>query len=188
LCTPPHSTSTPPRRSPRNAYLTCWKLPANDGWQPRITLRQLLSHRAGLTVHGFPGYRHDEPLPSVPQILDGEPPANTGPVRVNLIPGTQFRYAGGGTTVAQQAVMDVLGLPFPEIMRTYARVVAPGRLQADNAVILVARPNPGLTIRALNTCFYHTCNAALAERFIAAVGLMDWWRERLLDHASAQPS
>jgi hypothetical protein len=23
------------------------------------------------------------------------PPANTGPVRVNLIPGTQFRYAGG---------------------------------------------------------------------------------------------
>jgi CubicO group peptidase (beta-lactamase class C family) len=101
-----------------NEYLASWKLPANDGWRPRVTLRQLLSHRAGLTVHGFPGFRHDEPLPSVPQILDGAPPANTGPVRVNLLPGTQFRYAGGGTTVAQQAVMDVLGLPFAEIMRT----------------------------------------------------------------------
>jgi CubicO group peptidase (beta-lactamase class C family) len=101
-----------------NEYLASWKLPANDGWQPHVTLRQLLSHRAGLTVHGFPGYRHDEPLPTVLQILDGAPPANTGPVRVNLIPGTQFRYAGGGTTVAQQAVMDVLGLPFAEIMRT----------------------------------------------------------------------
>ena len=100
-----------------NAYLTSWQVPANAGWQPRVTLRQLLSHAAGLTVHGFPGYLRSEPLPTVPQILDGQPPANTPAVRVNLLPGTQFRYSGGGTTVAQQVVVDRLGKPFPQIMR-----------------------------------------------------------------------
>jgi CubicO group peptidase (beta-lactamase class C family) len=39
-----------------NRYLTSWKVPRNGSWQPRITLRQILSHTAGLTVHGFPGY------------------------------------------------------------------------------------------------------------------------------------
>jgi len=27
-----------------NHYLKSWRVPANDGWQPRVTLRQLLSH------------------------------------------------------------------------------------------------------------------------------------------------
>lgn len=99
-----------------NRYLTTWKVPANGEWQPRITLRQLLSHTAGLTVHGFPGYPNGGPIPTVMQVLDGQPPANTDPVRVNLVPGMQFRYAGGGTTIAQQVVVDVVGKPFPELM------------------------------------------------------------------------
>jgi CubicO group peptidase (beta-lactamase class C family) len=100
-----------------NAYLRSWRVPANSGWLPRVTLRQLLSHSAGVTVHGFPGYLRHEPLPTTLQILDGEVPANTRPVRVNIIPGTQFRYSGGGTTVAQQVVVDLLDMPFPAIMR-----------------------------------------------------------------------
>ena len=40
-----------------NQYLKSWKVPANGDWQPVLTLRQLLSHTAGLTVHGFPGYQ-----------------------------------------------------------------------------------------------------------------------------------
>ncbi len=100
-----------------NTYLTSWKVPSNGTWQPRITLRQLLSHTAGMTVHGFPGYPSDGPLPTVIQILDGERPANTSPIRVNILPGTQFRYSGGGTTIAQQVMVDVFGKPFPEIMR-----------------------------------------------------------------------
>ncbi|HLK60880.1 MAG TPA: serine hydrolase [Chthonomonadaceae bacterium] len=100
-----------------NTYLTSWKVPPNADWQPRITLRQLLSHTAGLTIHGFPGYLPTRPIPTVPQLLDGEPPANTGAVRVNAVPGTQFRYSGGGTTIVQLMLMDVLGKPFPQIMR-----------------------------------------------------------------------
>jgi CubicO group peptidase (beta-lactamase class C family) len=80
-----------------NAYLTSWKIPPTGSWQPKVTLRQLLSHSAGLTVHGFPGYLRHEEHPTVLQILNGERPANTAPVRVNIIPGTQFRYSGSET-------------------------------------------------------------------------------------------
>jgi CubicO group peptidase (beta-lactamase class C family) len=100
-----------------NEYLTSWKVPSNGSWQPHITLRQLLSHSAGMTVHGFPGYLRSEKLPSVLEILDGRPPANTARIEVNIVPGTQVRYSGGGITVAQQLVVDVLGKPFPRIMR-----------------------------------------------------------------------
>jgi CubicO group peptidase (beta-lactamase class C family) len=99
-----------------NRYLTSWKVPSRNGWQPRVTLRQLLSHTAGLTVHGFPGYSSWRDVPTVVQVLDGEPPANTAPVRVNTIPGTQYRYSGGGTTIAQLVMMDVLRKPFPKIL------------------------------------------------------------------------
>ncbi len=99
-----------------NNYLTSWQVPTSGDWQPRITLRQLLSHSAGLTVDGFRGYQVSEPLPSVVQILNGEPPANTPKIEVNILPGLQYRYSGGGTTVAQQLLVDVLGKPFPEIM------------------------------------------------------------------------
>ncbi len=100
-----------------NRYLTSWKVPPVGDWQPRVTLRQLLSHTAGLTVHGFPGYLTTRPIPTVVQVLNGEPPANTAPVRVNTIPGTQMRYSGGGTTIVQLLLTDLLGKPFPEIVR-----------------------------------------------------------------------
>jgi MOSC domain-containing protein YiiM len=66
----------------------------------------------------------------------------------------------------------------------YARVLEAGILQAGDRVILEARPNPGLTIRDLNACFYYRYDAAVAERFIAAEGLMEWWKQRLRDKAN----
>jgi CubicO group peptidase (beta-lactamase class C family) len=139
-----------------NRRLTSWKVPPNGSWQPRITLRQLLSHSAGLTVHGFPGYGVDEPIPTVVEVLNGQPPANTDPVRVDILPGVQFRYSGGGTTVAQQLVVDTLGKPFPQIARelvldplgmahsTYEQPLPPDRAAlAATAHPEKARPLPG---------------------------------------------
>jgi CubicO group peptidase (beta-lactamase class C family) len=100
-----------------NRYLTSWRVPANGGWQPRITLRQLLSHTAGTTVHGFGGYPASAPWPTPIQVLQGVAPARTPEVIVDLLPGLAFRYSGGGTTIAQQVVVDVLKRPFPELMR-----------------------------------------------------------------------
>jgi CubicO group peptidase (beta-lactamase class C family) len=99
-----------------NDKLTSWKLPDNEFTaKKKVTLANLLSHTAGLTVHGFPGYAVGEKIPTLPQVLDGAPPANTAAVRVNMEPGTKFRYSGGGTTIAQLAIMDIEKKPYPQI-------------------------------------------------------------------------
>lgn len=99
-----------------NNKLTSWKLPDNEFTaKQKVTLAHLLSHTAGLTVHGFPGYAVGETIPTLPQVLDGAHPANTVAVRVNMEPGTKFRYSGGGSTIAQLAIMDIEKKPYPQI-------------------------------------------------------------------------
>ena len=101
-----------------NDYLKSWKVPDNDfTHEQKVTLRRILSHSAGLTVHGFPGYTAGKPIPTLVQVLNGEKPANTEAIRVDTVPGTKWRYAGGGYTVMQQMLIDVVGQPFPGIMQ-----------------------------------------------------------------------
>lgn len=98
-----------------NANLKTWKVPDNEFTQTqKVTLRRLLSHTAGLTVHGFPGYDVKERMPSVVEVLDGK--GNTAPVRANVVPGSLSRYSGGGYTVMQLLVTDVTGKPFSQYM------------------------------------------------------------------------
>ncbi len=81
-----------------NLKLKSWKLPTNEFTVDRpVTLRQLLSHTAGTTVHGFPGYARDANWPSTIDILEGR--GNTDPVRVDTLPGSNWRYSGGGYTI-----------------------------------------------------------------------------------------
>ena len=104
-----------------NDYLTSWKLPENEvTGLVAVTLRALLSHTAGLNVGGFKGYEAGTPVPGVPQLLDGQAPANSEAVRVTRPVGVKWEYSGGGTTIIQQVFVDVLKTPFPEIMKRYA--------------------------------------------------------------------
>ncbi len=99
-----------------NNKLTSWKLPDNDFTaRKKVTLANLLSHTGGLTVHGFPGYAVGKKIPTLPEVLDGTQPANTAAVRVDMEPGTKFRYSGGGSTIAQLAIMDIEKKPYPQI-------------------------------------------------------------------------
>ncbi len=129
-----------------NARLVSWKVPDNPfSGQAKVTLREILSHNAGLTVHGFAGYPSGKPVPTLVQVLDGVSPANSAPIRVDVLPGSLWRYSGGGYTVMQQMMIDALGKPFPEIMKeavlepagmtlsTYEQPLPPGRL-AESAV------------------------------------------------------
>lgn len=101
-----------------NQKLKTWKVPDNEFTATeKVTLRRLMSHTAGLTVHGFPGYEGNAPLPTLVQIFNGEKPANTPPIRVDIVPGTKERYSGGGVTIEQQLMIDVTGKPFPALMR-----------------------------------------------------------------------
>ncbi len=101
-----------------NQKLKTWKVPENEFTKSeKVTLRRLMSHTAGMTIHGFPGYDVDALKPSVVQVLNGERPANTEPVRVDTVPGTKWRYSGGGVTIEQLLMTDVTGKPFPALMR-----------------------------------------------------------------------
>ncbi len=113
-----------------NRWLARWRVSPHE-WQTErpVTLRRLLSHTAGLTVHGFPGYPAGAELPDVVQVLAGAPPANTGPVVVDIPPGEMWRYSGGGTTVVQLLMEEVTGEPFARFMER--RVLRPLGMDAS---------------------------------------------------------
>lgn len=101
-----------------NQYLRSWKFPYDTVSKSKpITVAALLSHTAGLTIHGFPGYARGDSIPSIPQILDGQKPANTEAVRSFMEPGIRAIYSGGGVTVSQLIVMDVTQEPYDEFMQ-----------------------------------------------------------------------
>ena len=100
-----------------NEYLKSWKLPSNQFTEQHpVTLRELLTHTAGVTVHGFPGYAKDEPLPTLVQVLNGVAPSNSPPIRVDTLPGSTWRYSGGGYVIVQQLLSDVTGQQFYKSM------------------------------------------------------------------------
>ena len=101
-----------------NQYLKSWKFPYDSvSKNKKITVAQLLSHTAGLSVHGFPGYTPGLDLPSLIAVLDGKTPANTAVVRSEFEPGLKFQYSGGGVTVSQLIVMDITGQQYADYMQ-----------------------------------------------------------------------
>ncbi len=100
-----------------NTYLKTWKVAENEFTQEKkVTIKNLINHSAGVTVHGFLGYSPDLPVPTLVEVLNGNPPANSGPSVVDKVPEESYRYSGGGYNIVQQMMVDVEGKPFPEIM------------------------------------------------------------------------
>ncbi|MEP7244069.1 MAG: serine hydrolase [Gammaproteobacteria bacterium] len=114
-----------------NNYLSSWKLPESAATTTeRVTLRRLLTHTAGTTVHGFSGYARGVPVPSLIQVLNGEKPANSLPIRVENVPGTAWSYSGGGYAVVQQLISDVTRTPFARLMSD--RVLVPAGMKRSS--------------------------------------------------------
>ena len=70
----------------------------------------------GVGVPGFVGYEVGAPLPTLTQILDGAPLANSPSVTVIAVPGSAYHYSGGGYEIAEALMADTLHAPFPEAM------------------------------------------------------------------------
>jgi CubicO group peptidase (beta-lactamase class C family) len=101
-----------------NDRLETWRVPENEFTeQADVTLRRLLSHTAGVNQGLNRGYAPGEEVPTILQALDGEPPANSIPVRVDKVPGTEEYYSNGGYLIVAQLLEDILHKPFSEIMR-----------------------------------------------------------------------
>ena len=104
-----------------NSYLQGWSIPENDFTATeKVTLKRLLSHTAGTTVHGFEGYKQTETFPSIEMVLNGN--GNSPAIDVDEVPGSRWRYSGGGYTVMEKVVEDVSDLPlesyFEEVVST----------------------------------------------------------------------
>jgi CubicO group peptidase (beta-lactamase class C family) len=111
-----------------NDRLRSWKLPENDFTKNSpVTIVRLLSHTADTTVHGFPGYERDVAHPTLAQVLDGAPPTNTPPIRVEAVPGSRWQYSGGGYLILQQIAIDTTHQTFPDFMRE--QVLRPAGMQ-----------------------------------------------------------
>jgi CubicO group peptidase (beta-lactamase class C family) len=125
-----------------NARLKAWQVPPSPfTTSEKVTLRRLLSHTAGLTVSGFPGYQAGKPVPTTLQILDGQSPANTPAVRSFEAPGQGFAYSGGGYTVAQLLMMEAGGRAYPNLLDNL--VLRPAGMRRST----FAQPLPGRRAR-----------------------------------------
>ena len=102
-----------------NRKLRSWKVRENEFTRTRaVSLGLLLDHTGGFTGGDFfPGYAAGTPLPSLTQILEGEPPAVSAPMRVEFVPGSRWKYSGDGYLVVQQLLTDVSARSFPDFMR-----------------------------------------------------------------------
>jgi CubicO group peptidase (beta-lactamase class C family) len=101
-----------------NLALTSWHVPDSEFTRAqKVTLRRLLSHSAGLIRGDVGSYAAGEAVPNLVQALDGRTPANLPALRVDNLPGSTWRYSGGGYSVMQQLLIDVTGKPFPGLLQ-----------------------------------------------------------------------
>ncbi|MGJ1419510.1 serine hydrolase domain-containing protein [Sphingobacterium spiritivorum] len=102
---------------PVNSYLMRWKLPPSSYDISKVTLRRMLSHTAGLSVHGYGGSEQGAKLLSLEESLLGKTKRNKESVSVIIAPGTKWKYSGGGYTLAQLLLEEVTKENFAKYMK-----------------------------------------------------------------------
>jgi CubicO group peptidase (beta-lactamase class C family) len=153
-----------------NQYLKSWQFPYDSlARGKKISTANLLSHTAGLSVHGFPGYRRGDSIPTLPEVLDGKRPANTEAVRSQFAPSLKFQYSGGGTTISQLIVQDISGLPYAQYMGK--EVLQPLGMTSSS----YEQPPPARKKEQLATAYYNDGKEVIGKYHIypeqAAAGL-----------------
>jgi CubicO group peptidase (beta-lactamase class C family) len=106
-----------------------WRPPPSPFDADGITVRRLLSHTAGLSVHGYVGQTPDWPLASIAASLAGET-GDSFPVELLEAPGRRWLYSGGGYSLLQLLVEELTGRPFAEYMQ--AEVLEPLGMSASS--------------------------------------------------------
>jgi len=102
--------------APISKYLSRWTLPSSRFEHSEVTLRRILSHTAGLTLSGYPGFKESESLPSIEESLSGVT-NGSGAVKLFQAPGEGFRYSGGGYTLLQLIIEEVTGTSFNQYVQ-----------------------------------------------------------------------
>ncbi len=110
---------------PVSQHISRWQLPEGPYTQD-VTIRRLLSHTGGLSDGlGFGDYSADETIPSLEQSLRN-PRASSGEqvvIDVEIEPGTEFIYSGGGYLILELLIEEVSGQSYAAFIQD--RVLAP---------------------------------------------------------------
>ncbi len=105
--------------APVASQLSSWAMPDQPEYdESEVTMRMILAHTAGFNLHGFGDFQPGEDLPSVYDTLNGASPARHDPLQLTFAPGSEYRYSGGGYTLAQLLIADVSGESFEDIARS----------------------------------------------------------------------
>lgn len=96
--------------------LTRWHLPESGFDRSKVTLRRILSHTAGLSVHGYGGSDQGTALLSLEESLNGKTKRNGETVHLISEPGTRWEYSGGGYTLAQLLLEEKADQNFSKYM------------------------------------------------------------------------
>lgn len=103
---------------PVSRYLTRWRLPDSPFNQEQVTIKNLLGHLGGISVHGYLGRTESDASYTLTDSLNGYVDLST---RVDILmePGSTFHYSGGGYTILQLLVEELIDLPFEEFMERF---------------------------------------------------------------------
>jgi len=103
---------------PIGDYVARWRLPESEFRTADVNMRRLLSHTAGLSLHGYPGFASAAELPTLEQSLSGAT-GGRGDVRLVHAPGARCQYSGGGYTLLQLMCEEQTGVGFADYMREH---------------------------------------------------------------------
>lgn len=101
---------------PVSNYLTRWKLPKSEFDEDKVTIRNLLQHTAGLSVHGYNGHESKNELGSLSDCLSGKGNKEEA-VELIMAPESKWQYSGGGYTILQLLIEEVSGKTFKDYMK-----------------------------------------------------------------------
>jgi CubicO group peptidase (beta-lactamase class C family) len=97
--------------APVSQYLKSWQFPLTDYQIEKITVRQLLSHTAGMPLGDFTNiYSPGEAMPSNRDVMSGE-------AVLMREPGTGFSYSNTGYNLLEILIEDVTGQSFSDYIR-----------------------------------------------------------------------
>lgn len=97
--------------APVSQYLKSWQFPLTDYRIEKITVRQLLSHTAGMPLGDFTNiYSPGEAMPSNRDVMSGE-------AVLMREPGTGFSYSNTGYNLLEILIEDVTGQSFSDYIR-----------------------------------------------------------------------
>lgn len=102
-----------------DSQLHSWHFPPGEFNPKGATVGALLSHTAGIEEYDLPGYGSADAVPTLMQVLDGEPPATNPSVRITATPGSRYAYTGLGYAVVQQTLIDAGGKSFDALAQEY---------------------------------------------------------------------